>query len=73
MAKKEHTVEGYGNKGMKNTSWRKSFPSTEHMMKWVEKNDADVLGTRDIEAAKRGSLSPALSVREKKFVKTGKK
>ena|ERR1035441_9969559 len=39
-------VEGYGNKGMKNTPWRKTFKSTDHLNDWAEKNSADVHGTR---------------------------
>jgi hypothetical protein len=30
------------------------------MMDWAEKNDAEIHGTRDIEAAKHGNLSPAV-------------
>lgn len=49
MQRKGHTIEAYGNKGMKNSVWRKSFKSPEHMEKWVEKNDAEVRGTRSID------------------------
>ncbi len=39
-------TEGYGNKGFKNTPWRKTFKSLEALYAWAEKNDATVLGTR---------------------------
>lgn len=44
-------VEAYGVKGFKNTAWRKAFKSREEMEKWVEKNDAEVYGTRDTSSA----------------------
>lgn len=46
--KKPHTIEAYGNKGFKNTPWRKTFTDADALNKWAEKNDASVLGTRDI-------------------------
>lgn len=55
-----HTMEAYGHKGMQNKQWRKTFKSSDHAHAWAEKNDASVLGTRDLESAKRGSLSPAV-------------
>lgn len=33
-------------------NWRKSFVSVESMIKWVEKHDADVHGTRDLEVSR---------------------
>lgn len=55
-----HTIEAYGIKGMKRSPWRKSFKHAEHLNKWAEDNDAEVHGTRDLEQAKRGNLSPAI-------------
>lgn len=45
-------IEAYGNKGFKNTPWRKTFKSVDAMNAWVEKNDATVLGTRELENSK---------------------
>jgi hypothetical protein len=42
-------IEAYGVKGMKSTSWRKTFKSVEALNAWVEKNDAEVYGTREAE------------------------
>ena len=42
-------VEAYGVKGMNNTNWRRTFKNVEAMNAWVEKNDADVSGTREAE------------------------
>jgi hypothetical protein len=49
LRKSKGGVEAYGVKGMKNSSWRKAFKSVEAMNKWVDQNDAEVQGTRDIE------------------------
>jgi hypothetical protein len=49
LRKSKGGVEAYGVKGMKNSSWRKAFKSVEAMNKWVDQNDAEVHGTRDIE------------------------
>lgn len=56
----DHTMEAHGVKGMKNTPWRKTFKSHDHAREWAEKNDADIHGTRDLEQAKKGNLSPAI-------------
>lgn len=42
-------VEAYGIMGMKNSSWRKIFRNRKEMMKWAEKHDADIMGTKDVE------------------------
>jgi len=55
-----HTIEAYGIKGMKRLPWRKSFKNYEQLADWCEKFDAEVYGTRDLEQAKRGNLSPAI-------------
>lgn len=46
-------VEAYGVKGIKGTPWRKIFKSYEALQAWVEKNDAEVHGTREIEEVAR--------------------
>jgi hypothetical protein len=46
-------VEAYGVKGMNSRPWRKVFKSYEAMQAWVEKNDAEVHGTREIEEVER--------------------
>lgn len=48
----EARIEAYGTKGFANASWRKTFKSTEAAYDWAEKNDATVLGTRDVEVAR---------------------
>lgn len=60
-APRGHTVEAHGIKGFNRTPWHKSFKSTEAMLAWAEKYDAEIYGTRDLEAASRGSLAPAIS------------
>ena len=61
LTPKGHTVEAHGIKGFSRTPWRKTFKSTEAMLAWAEKYDAEIYGTRDLEAASRGSLAPAIS------------
>ena len=51
--------EAHGIKGMKRTPWRKTFKNGKQAAAWCEKFDAEILGTRDIEASKQGNLSPA--------------
>jgi phosphopantetheine adenylyltransferase len=56
-----HTIEAQGIRGMKATPWRKTFKSHEHLAKWADANDSvEVHGTRDLEQAKKGNLSPAI-------------
>jgi hypothetical protein len=50
MAKAKAGIEAYGNKGFKNLPWRKTFKSVDALNAWVEKNDASVLGTREVSA-----------------------
>jgi hypothetical protein len=59
-AAKGHTIEAHGVKGMKNSVWRKTFKNAEQATDWAEKNDAEIHGTRDLEQAKKGNLSPAV-------------
>ena len=54
-------IEAYGIKGFNRTTWRKIFKSTEAMLAWAEKYDAEILGTRDLEAAAQGRLAPAIT------------
>lgn len=48
MKCKGHQIEVYGNKGMSNKQFRKSFPTYEHAEKWADKNDATIVGRRDL-------------------------
>lgn len=55
------TIEAHGIRGMKRTPWRKTFKDAKALNSWVEKNDSvEVLGTRDLEQAKRGNLSASV-------------
>jgi hypothetical protein len=46
---------------MKNTPWRRTFKNVDHLNKWAEENDSvEIHGTRDLEQAKKGNLSPAI-------------
>lgn len=54
-------IEAHGIRGFKNTPWRKIFKSTEAMLAWAEKYDAEILGTRDLESASQGRLAPAIT------------
>lgn len=51
MVAKE-AVEAYGVKGMQSKPWRKTFRSFDAMHAWVEKNDAEIHGTREIEESR---------------------
>ena len=42
-------VEAYGVKGMNSKPWRKTFKNTDALNVWVEKNSAEVHGTRSVE------------------------
>jgi hypothetical protein len=42
-------IEAFGVKGRYSTSWRRSFPNRWSMARWVEANDAEVHGTREVE------------------------
>jgi hypothetical protein len=54
-----HTIEAHGVRGMDRRTWHKTFRNTDQMMAWAEKHDAEILGTRDLEQARHGNLSPA--------------
>jgi hypothetical protein len=43
-------IEAHGVKGMKNVAWRKVFKTVEALIRWADKNDAQIYATRDIEA-----------------------
>lgn len=47
-AGKGHKIEAYGVKGMKSASWRKTFKDEDALDKWVDANDAEVHGTREL-------------------------
>lgn len=56
-----HTIEAQGIRGMKATPWRKTFKNHEHLAKWADANDSvEVHGTRDLDQARKGNLSPAM-------------
>jgi hypothetical protein len=42
------TIEAHGVKGMGNKPWTKTFKDSDALQVWVEKNSADVYGTRDL-------------------------
>jgi hypothetical protein len=42
-------IDAYGVKGMQSKRWRRVFKNREALEKWVEDNDAEVLGTADVE------------------------
>jgi hypothetical protein len=41
-------IEAYGIKGMKNIPWRKTFKTQAALESWLEKNDVEVLGYREL-------------------------
>jgi hypothetical protein len=55
-----HTIEAHGVRGMDRKTWHKTFKNVDQMNAWAEKYDAEVHGTRDLEQAQRGNLSPAI-------------
>lgn len=44
-----HTIEAHGVKGAKSTKWRKTFKDEAALEAWVDANDAEVQGTRDLQ------------------------
>ena len=46
---RNHKIEAYGVKGMKSLRWRKTFKNEEELNDWLEKNDAEMLGMRELE------------------------
>ena len=42
-------IEAHGVKGMQSKPWRKTFKTSEQMVKWADKNQAEVHATRDVE------------------------
>jgi hypothetical protein len=55
-----HTIEAHGVRGIDRKTWHKTFKNVDQMNAWAEKYDAEVHGTRDLEQAQRGNLSPAM-------------
>ena len=47
--KAKHTIEAYGVKGMDSKQWRKTFKDADDLNQWLEKNDAEMLGMRELE------------------------
>ena len=56
-----HTIEAHGVRGMDRRTWHKTFKNADHLNAWAEKYDAEIHGTRDLEQAQRGNLSPAIT------------
>jgi len=54
-----HTIEAHGIRGMDRRTWHKTFRNSDQMTAWAEKYDAEILGTRNLEQAQHGNLSPA--------------
>ena len=46
-ARETARIDAHGVKGMKSTPWRKTFKSTEALMTWAEKHDAEIYATSD--------------------------
>lgn len=46
---KNYKIEAYGVKGMKSLPWRKEFQDVEALEAWLDRNDAECLGTRELE------------------------
>jgi len=68
-----HTIEAHGVRGMDRRTWHKTFRNTDQMIAWAEKHDAEIMGTRDLEQARRHNLSPARQdMAEGSKVKTAK-
>ncbi len=42
-------IEAHGVKGMQSKPWRKTFKTSEQMVKWADQNQAEVHATRDVE------------------------
>jgi hypothetical protein len=60
-----HTIEAHGIRGMDRKAWHKTFKNVDQMNAWAEKYDAEIHGTRDLEQAQRGNLSPAMEGEKK--------
>jgi len=46
---KMNQIEAYGVRGLESKTWRRKFVDEEAMLKWAEKHDAEVHGTRMLE------------------------
>jgi hypothetical protein len=56
----KHTIEAHGVKGMQSTRWRKTFKNEEDLNAWLEKNDAEMYGMRELEPGdKQGTVKEA--------------
>lgn len=42
-------IEAYGVRGLTSRPWRKTFASVESMLKWAERNDAEIYAHREAE------------------------
>lgn len=48
--KPKNTIEAYGIRGLKNTSWRKQFRNEDALCAWLERNDAVTHGVRFLDS-----------------------
>jgi hypothetical protein len=64
-----HKIEAHGVRGMDRKTWRKTFKNVDQLNAWAEKYDAEIHGTRDLEQARRGNLSPAMEGVAESFTK----
>lgn len=46
----EPRIEAYGVRGLRSTPWRRTFANGDALAAWVEKHDAQVLGSREVES-----------------------
>lgn len=47
-AANDHTIEAYGVKGAQSTKWRKTFKDADALASWIDANDAEVEGQKDL-------------------------
>lgn len=67
-ASSESPFEAHGVYGMQRKQWTKKFRNSAEMEKWCEKMDAECHGTRDLESAKQGKLSPGTPAFEQRIL-----
>lgn len=41
-------IEAYGVKGLKSKAWRKVFANADALNRWLERNDAECYGVREV-------------------------
>ena len=56
----KHTIEAHGVKGMQSTRWRKTFKNEADLNAWLENNNAEMYGMRELEPGdKQGTVKEA--------------